>query len=91
MLAFAEITSLAFILCCVAPPDFNAACFSLVHQPCSHGADDEHEHRIKYNEPDRRTCEGRPVRFESYLCLHIRSSAEPELIKNAQDRDRQSA
>ena len=31
------------------------------------------------------------MRFESYLCLHIVSSAEPELIKNAQDRDRQSA
>ena len=31
------------------------------------------------------------MRFESYLCLHILSSAEPELIKNAQDRERQSA
>ena len=31
------------------------------------------------------------MRFESYLCLHIISSAEPELIKNAQDRERQSA
>jgi hypothetical protein len=65
--------------------------FSLVHQPCSQGADDEDEHRIKHNEPDRRVCNGGPVRFESYLCLHIVSSAEPELIKNAQDRERQSA
>ena len=31
------------------------------------------------------------MRFESYLCLHILTSAEPELIKNAQDRKRQSA
>jgi hypothetical protein len=31
------------------------------------------------------------MRFESYLCLHIVSSAEPELIKNAQDRERHSA
>ena len=31
------------------------------------------------------------MRFESHLCLHIRSSAEPELIKNAQDRERESA
>ena len=31
------------------------------------------------------------MRFESYLWLHILSSAEPELIKNAQDRERQSA
>jgi len=29
--------------------------------------------------------------FETYLCLHTVSSAEPELIKNAQDRERQSA
>ena len=72
-------------------PDFNAASFSLVHQPCSQDADDEDEHRIKYNEPDRRSCNGRPMRFERYLCLHILSSAEPELIKNAQDRERQSA
>jgi hypothetical protein len=75
----------------VAPPEFNAVPVSLVHQPCSHGADDEHEHRIKYNEPDRRICNGRPMRFESYLWLHILSSAEAELIKNAQDRDCQSA
>jgi hypothetical protein len=75
----------------VAPSDFNVASFSLVHQPCSQGADDESEHRIKYNEQDRRICDGRPVRFESYLCLHILSLAEPELIKNAQDRERQSA
>ncbi len=81
--------SLAFIVCCVAPLDFNAA--SLVHQPCGQDADDEDEHRIKYNEPDRRICNGRLMRFESYLCLHIVSSAEPELIKNAQDRERQSA
>jgi hypothetical protein len=75
----------------VTLPDFNAASFSLVHQPCSQDADDEDEHRIKYNEPDRRICNGRPMRFESYLWLHILSSAEPELIKNAQDRKRQSA
>ena len=81
----------AFILCCVTPPEFNAASFSLVHQPCSQDADDEDEHRIKYNEPDRRICNGRPMRFESYLWLHILSSAEPELIKNTQDRERQSA
>lgn len=31
------------------------------------------------------------MRFESYFCLHILSSAEPELIKNTQDRERQSA
>jgi hypothetical protein len=75
----------------VTPRDFNAASFSLVHQPCSQDADDEDEHRIKYNEPDRRICNGRPMRFETYLWLHILSSAEPELIKNAQDRERQSA
>ena len=67
------------------------ASFSLVHQPRSQGADDESEHRTKHNEPDRRICDGRAVRLESYLCLHILSSAEPELIKNAQDRERQSA
>jgi hypothetical protein len=73
-------------------PKFNAACFSLGHQPCSQGsADDEAEHRIKYNEPDRRNYDGRLMRFRGYLCLHILSSAEPELIKNAQDRERQSA
>jgi len=71
--------------------DFNAAPFSLVHQPCSQGADDEDEHRINYDEPDRRSCDGRPMYFETYLCLHTVSSAEPELIKNAQDRERQSA
>jgi hypothetical protein len=71
--------------------DFNAASFSLVHQPCSQGADDEDEHRIKYDEPDRRICDGRPVCLKSHLCLHIFSSAEPELIKNAQDHERQSA
>ena len=65
--------------------------FSLVHQPCSQGADYESEHRTKHNKPDRRICDGRPVRLESYLCLHILSSAEPELIKNAQDREHQSA
>ena len=68
-----------------------AARFYLLHQTCSQGADDETEHRIKYYEPDRCICDGRPVRFESHLCLHILSSAEPELIKNAQDRERQSA
>jgi hypothetical protein len=68
-----------------------AGCFSLLHQICSQGADDEGEHRIKDYEPDRCICDGRPVRFESHLCLHIRSSAEPELIKNAQDRERESA
>ena len=78
-------------MCCVTPPEFNAASFSLVHQPCSQDADDEDEHRIKYNEPDRRICNGRPMRFESYLWLHILSSAKPELIKNTQDRERQSA
>jgi hypothetical protein len=31
------------------------------------------------------------MRFENYLWLHILSLAEPELIKNAQDRERQSA
>jgi hypothetical protein len=67
------------------------ASFSLVHQPCSQGADDESEHGTKYNEPDRRICDGRPVHFESYFCLHILSSAEPKLIKNAQDREHQSA
>jgi hypothetical protein len=73
-------------------PKFNAACFSLGHQPCSQGgADDEAEHRTKYNEPDRRNYDGRLMRFRHYLCLHILSSAEPELIKNAQDRERQSA
>ena len=75
----------------MTPPEFNAASFSLVHQPCSQDADDEDEHRIKYNEPDRRICNGRPMRFESYLWLHIPSSAEPESIKNTQDRERQSA
>ena len=83
--------SLVFIACCVTPPDFNAACVSLVHQTCSQGADDEAEHRTKYYEPDCCICDGRPVRFESHLCLHFLSSAEPELIKNAQDRERQSA
>ena len=58
---------------------------------CSQGADDDAEHRAKYYEPDRCICDGRPVRVESHLCLHILSSAEPELIKNAQDRERQSA
>jgi hypothetical protein len=76
---------------CVTSPYFNAASFSLVDQPCSQGTDDEHEHRIEHNEPDRRSCGSRSMRFESYLCLHIVSSAEPELIKNAQDRERQSA
>ena len=47
--------------------------------------------RTKYYEPDRCICDGRPVRFESHLCVHICSSAEPELIKNAQNRERQSA
>ena len=75
----------------MTPPEFNAASFPLVHQPCSQDADDKNEHGIKYNEPDRRTCNGRAVRFESYLWLHILSSAEPELIKNTQDRQRQSA
>jgi len=74
-----------------AASNFNATRFPLVHQPCSQDADDENEHRIKYNEPDRRICNGRPVRFESHLWLHILSSAEPELIKNTQDRERQSA
>src|SRR4030095_5705839 len=74
-----------------ATSNFNAARFTLLHQTCSQGADDEDEHRIKYNEPDRRICEGWPVRFECCLCLHGRSSAEPELIKNAQDRERESA
>ena len=74
-----------------ATSNFNAARFTLLHQTCSQGADDEDEHRIKYNEPDRRICNGRPMRFESYLWLHIPSSAEPELIKNTQDRERQSA
>ena len=32
-----------------------------------------------------------PCVSESHLCLHILSSAEPELIKNTQDRERQSA
>jgi hypothetical protein len=65
--------------------------FLILHQTCSQDADDETEHRIKYYEPDRCICDGRPVRFESHLCLHILSSAEPELIKNAQDREGQSA
>ena len=65
--------------------------FPLVHQTCSQDADDEAEHRAKYYEPDRCICDGRPVRLESDLCLHIPPSAEPELIKNAQDRERQSA
>ena len=76
---------------CAATSDFNAPCFSLLHQTCSYGADDEAEHRTKYYEPDRCICDGRPVRFESHLCVHIFSSAEPELIKNAQNRERQSA
>ena len=80
---------LASHLCCVTPLDFNAA--SLVHQPCGQDADDENEHRIKYDEPDRRISGGRPMRCESYLCLHILSSAEPESIKNTQDRERQAA
>ena len=63
----------------------------VVHQTCGQGADDEAEHRAKYYEPDRCVCDGRAVRFESHLCLHILSSAEPELIKNAQDRERESA
>ena len=46
---------------------------------------------LSITKPDRRICNGRPVRFESYLWLHILSSAEPELIKNTQDRERQSA
>ena len=75
----------------MTPLDFNAPCFSLLHQTCSYGADDEAEHRTKYYEPDRCICDGRPVRFESHLCVHICSSAEPELIKNAQNRERQSA
>jgi hypothetical protein len=91
MLALICDISIVSFHCCSVAPEFNAVPVSLVDQPCSHGAGHEHEHRIKYNEPDRRTCEGRPVRFESYLCLHILSSAEPELIKNAQDRERQSA
>ena len=75
----------------VATCNFVAACFCLLHQQCSQDADDEDEHRAKYNEPDRRICDGRPVHFETYLSLHILSSAEPELIKNTQDRERQSA
>ena len=75
----------------VATFNFNAARCSLLHQTCSQGADDDAEHRAKYYEPDGCLCDGRPVRFESHLCLHILSSAEPELIKNAQDRERQSA
>src|SRR4030095_12246489 len=67
-----------------------AASFSLVHQPCSQDAADQGEHRIKYYEPDRRICNGWPMRCERDLWLHIRSSAQPELIKNAQDRERQS-
>jgi len=78
-------------VCCVTLPDFNAACVSLVHQTCSQSADDEDERRIKYYEPDRRICDGRSMRFESHLCLHILFSAEPELIKNAQHRESQSA
>jgi hypothetical protein len=74
-----------------ATSNFNAARFTLLHQTCSQGADDDAEHRAKYYEPDRCICNGRPVRFESHLCLHILSSTEPELIKNAQDRERQSA
>jgi hypothetical protein len=74
-----------------ATSNFNAARFTLLHQTCSQGADDEDEHRIKYNEPDRCICDGRSVRSEGHLCLHILSSTEPELIKNAQDRERQSA
>ena len=38
----------------------------LVHQPRSQSADDEDEHRIEHNEPDRRSCDGRPMRFESH-------------------------
>ena len=74
-----------------AASNFNATRFSLVHQTCSQGADDEAEQRAKYYEPDRCICNGRPVRLESHLCLHILSSAEPELIKSTQDRERQSA
>ena len=74
-----------------AASNFNATRFSLVHQTCGQGADDEAEQRAKYYEPDRRICDGRPVRFEVHLCLHIFSSAEPELIKNTQDRERESA
>ena len=74
-----------------ATSNFNAARFTLRHQICSHGADDDAEQRAKYYEPDRCISDGRPVRFESHLCLHILSSTEPELIKNAQDRERQSA
>jgi hypothetical protein len=74
-----------------AASNFNATPFSLVHQTCSQGADDEAEQRAKYYEPDRCISDDRPVRLESHLCLHILSSAEPELIKNAQDRERQSA
>ena len=75
----------------MTPLDLNAPCFSLLHQTCSYGADDEAEQRAKYYEPDRCICDGRPVRLESHLWLHILSSAEPELIKNTQDRERQSA
>jgi hypothetical protein len=75
----------------VTSPYFNAASFSLVDQPCSQGADNEPEHRIKYNEPDRRICDSRPVCLQSHLCLHIPSSTEPELIKNGQDHECQAA
>jgi hypothetical protein len=86
-----DISIVRFHLYCVTPPDFNAASFSLVHHTCSQDANDEEEHRIKYNEPDRRVCHGRPMRFESYLWLHILSSAEPELINNAQYNEGESA
>jgi hypothetical protein len=69
--------------------DFNAT--SLVHQPCSQAVDDEPEHRINHHEPERSTCDRWAVRFASCLCLHIVFSAEPELIKNTQDRERQPA
>jgi hypothetical protein len=67
---FGDINVIGSHCCCVAPPEFNAVPVSLVHQPCGHGAGDEHEHRIKYDEPDRRICDGQPVCFESYLCLN---------------------
>ena len=74
-----------------ATSNFNGARFSLLDQACNQEADNDAEHRAKYYEPNRCICDGRPVRFESHLCLHPLSSAEPELIKNAQDRESQSA
>jgi hypothetical protein len=74
-----------------ATSNFNAVRFSLLHQTCSQGADDEAEHGAKYHQPDRCICDSRRVRFESYLCLHILCSTEPQLIKNAEDRESESA